>query len=131
MSDGRGHRANGRPLVLVAEDDPDILELIGACLKSIDCDVVQAHDGQAALALIDSQRPDMAVLDIRMPHVDGLQITRRLKGSPATRSVAVLVLTASVDGHQHQLASTAGADAYLAKPFTTDALRGAVSRLLF
>lgn len=119
-----------QPLVLIAEDDPDILDLIVACLASIDCRIVTAPDGRAALDLIGEQAPDLAVLDIRMPHVDGLEITRRLKSDPATSSVRVLVLTASVDGHQPQRVSAAGADGYLSKPFTAAHLRDAVSNLL-
>lgn len=118
------------PLVLVAEDDPDILELIVACLASIDCRLVQAADGRAALELVSEETPSLAVLDIRMPHVDGLEVTRRLKADPATSSTAVLVLTASVDGHQPQRVSAAGADSYLSKPFTAAQLREAVAQLL-
>lgn len=120
-----------RPLVLVAEDDPDILELIAACLQSIDCEVARARDGRTAHAIAHNRSPRVAVLDIRMPNLDGLELTRRLKADPATKPIAVLVLTASVDGNQPQQVLAAGADGYLSKPFTTDALRGAVSRLLF
>jgi CheY-like chemotaxis protein len=122
--------AGDRPLVLVAEDDPDILELIVACLRSINCEVARAQDGHAAHALARSVRPQVAVLDIRMPGLDGLELTRRLKTDADTRSIAVLVLTASVDGNQPQRALAAGADSYLAKPFTAAALRDTVARLL-
>lgn len=122
--------AGDPPLVLVAEDDPDILELIVTCLGTIDCNVIQARDGHTAQALAHSERPQAAVLDIRMPQLDGLELTRRLKADAATRSTAVLVLTASVDGNQPQLARAAGADGYLSKPFTATALREAVTRLL-
>lgn len=118
------------PLILVAEDDPDILELIVACLASIDCRVVQAANGRAALELLAEETPSLAVLDIRMPHVDGLEVTRRLKADPASSSIPVLVLTASVDGHQPQRVSAAGADGYLSKPFTAAQLREAVAQLL-
>jgi CheY-like chemotaxis protein len=118
------------PLVLIAEDDPDILELIVACLHSIDCRIAQASDGRTALELIAKDAPSLAVLDIRMPQVDGLEVTRRLKSDPATRSIAVLVLTASVDGHQPARVAAAGADRYLAKPFTAAQLREAVTELL-
>lgn len=118
------------PLVLIAEDDPDILDLIVACLHSIDCRIATASDGRAALELIGKESPQLAVLDIRMPHVDGLEITRRLKSEHATSSIRVLVLTASVDGHQPQRVSAAGADSYLSKPFTASQLREAVTGLL-
>lgn len=118
------------PLVVIAEDDPDILELIVACLASIDCRILTARDGLAALELIEAEPPRLAVLDIRMPRLDGLELTRRLKADPATNSTLVLVLTASVDGHQPQRVSEAGADGYLSKPFTAAQLREAVGRLL-
>lgn len=119
-----------RPLVLVAEDDSDILELIVTCLGTLDCDLIQAQDGRAAHALAHSEHPQVAVLDIRMPGLDGLELTRRLKSDAGTRPIAVLVLTASVDGNQPQRVFAAGADDYLAKPFTAAQLREAVSRLL-
>lgn len=122
--------ACSHPLVLVAEDDPDILELIVTCLQSIDCDVIRAQDGHTAHMLARAERPRVAVLDIRMPRLDGLELTRRLKTDPALQPLAVLVLTASVDGNQPQRALAAGADGYLAKPFAAAALREAVTRLL-
>lgn len=122
--------AGDRPLVLVAEDDPDILELIGTCLRSIDCEVIRAQDGHTAHALARRERPRVAVLDIRMPRLDGLELTRRLKADPDLSSIAVLVLTASVDGNQPRRALAAGADDYLSKPFTATALRQAVTRLI-
>jgi CheY-like chemotaxis protein len=118
------------PLVLVAEDDPDILELIVACLESIGCDVVRALDGRSALRLAGAERPKLAVLDVRMPHLDGLRVTRLLKADPETSSIAVLVMTASVDGTQSEQARAAGADGYLAKPFTAAQLRDAARGLL-
>lgn len=116
--------------MLVAEDDPDILELIATCLRATGCTVIQAQDGQTAHVLARSECPRVAVLDIRMPQLDGLELTRRLKADAATRSIAVLVLTASVDGNQPQRVLAAGADGYLSKPFTAAALRETVAGML-
>lgn len=118
------------PLVLVAEDDPDILELVATCLRADGWEVLEAHDGRSALRIARERLPRVAVLDIRMPHVDGLEVARRLKGDRLTDSIALLVLTASVDGTQPEHVRKAGADAYLPKPFATARLCQTVRGLL-
>jgi CheY-like chemotaxis protein len=118
------------PLVLIAEDDGDILALIVDCMESIGVRTCEARDGHTALEMARSLRPRLALLDVRMPGLDGLEVTRRLKADPQTSSIAVLVLTASVDGTQSEQARAAGADGYLAKPFSTAQLREAARGLL-
>lgn len=118
------------PLVLVADDDEDILLLVHDVLKSMGCSVLATRSGQTAMELACRASLALAVLDVRMPVVDGLTISRKLKDDPVTQSVPVLILTASVGEHQEQAALDAGADAFLSKPFALGELRATVRWLL-
>jgi CheY-like chemotaxis protein len=122
--------SGSEPAALVADDDADIRELAVSVLESIGCAVVAAGDGLAALELAAQSPPALAVLDIRMPKLDGLEVTRRLKADPATSAVPVIVVSASVSDQQQQAAVDAGADAFLAKPFRVAELRAVARRLL-
>lgn len=119
-----------RPLVLVADDDADIVALVRLGLERAGMEVVAAADGRAALRLADERPPDAAVLDVMMPHVDGLEVTRQLRARAPTASIAILILSAAVqDAHVAQ-ARTAGADDHMAKPFSPRVLAERVAALL-
>ncbi|GAB3982762.1 GGDEF domain-containing response regulator [Plantactinospora veratri] len=123
--------AEERPdLILVVDDDEDIVRFVSFNLKLHGFDVVQAGDGQEALEVIERRRPDLAVVDLRMPRIDGLELTRRLRANPMTSALPVIMLTAkglTVD-KVHGL--TAGADDYLVKPFDTAELIARISSTL-
>lgn len=119
-----------RPVVLVADDDEDILLLVRDALESIGCSVLIARDGRRAVELASQNTLALAVFDVRMPLLDGLSAARLLKADPATQSVPVLIVTASVGEHQEQVALDAGADAFLSKPFNIEDLRETVRWLL-
>ena len=84
------------PVVLVADDDPDILALVRFRLEREGYDVVSAADGQAALELALDHTPDLAVLDVMMPRLDGYEVTRRLREHEATKGMPIILLTARV-----------------------------------
>ncbi|HZB86324.1 MAG TPA: response regulator [Gaiellaceae bacterium] len=111
-----------RPLVLVADDDPDILTLVRFRLEREGCDVVGASDGQAALDLALEREPDVAVLDVTMPRLDGYEVTRRLRRHDRTRATAVILLTARAQEADVQEGLAAGADDYVTKPFSPQEL---------
>jgi CheY-like chemotaxis protein len=110
--------------VLVVDDDADIREMVALLLESeLQVVALRAGDGCEALRLIDGapgQLPIFIVSDVRMPRVDGVELTRRLKAGPATHSIPVVVMTASVSARDD--AVRAGADDYLDKPFDVDGL---------
>jgi DNA-binding response OmpR family regulator len=106
----------------VADDDPDILTLVRFRLEREGCDVVGASDGQAALDLALEREPDVAVLDVTMPRLDGYEVTRRLRGHDRTRATAVILLTARVQEADVQEGVAAGADDYVTKPFSPQEL---------
>ena len=108
------------PLVLVADDDPDILELVTYILKSEGYEVVSAPDGLQALELARARRPQLAVLDVSMPNLDGLEVTRRLRADAELASLPVILLTARVAAADQERGLEAGATDYIPKPVDLD-----------
>jgi CheY-like chemotaxis protein len=113
-----------RPLVLVVDDDPDILDAICDILDAEGYRVSRARHGQEALDLVDHERPDVILLDLMMPVMDGVAFSQALRGRPAASDVPIVVISA--DGNP-QRATSVGAVGYLAKPFDIDALLAQVA----
>jgi DNA-binding response OmpR family regulator len=107
----------GPATILIADDEQDLRELVAYRLSRAGYGIVEARDGQEALELALNEPPDMAVLDVMMPRMDGLELTRRLRKDPVTRRVPIILLTASVQEADIRRGLDAGADYYLAKPF--------------
>jgi DNA-binding response OmpR family regulator len=118
------------PVILVADDEPDVLELVGYRLSRSGFTVVEACDGEEALARALDQVPDLAVLDVMMPKLDGYELTRRLRAADATQRVPVILLTARAQESDIATGFEAGADDYLSKPFNPDELVARVRAVL-
>ena len=116
--------------VLVADDDPDIVGLLRIRLEKAGHEVVTAADGEQAWSAVCERAPDLAVLDVTMPRLDGLALTRRLREAPATAALPIVVLTAAVQPADAELAIAAGATAYVKKPFSPKELVARVEALL-
>jgi DNA-binding response OmpR family regulator len=121
---------NGRPVVLVADDDPDILALVTFRLERAGYDVVAAQDGEEALRLAVEHAPDLAILDVMMPKLDGYEVTARLRQRDATRRMPVILLTARVQEADIARGFEAGADDYVKKPFSPQELGARVQAIL-
>jgi DNA-binding response OmpR family regulator len=121
---------NGKPLILIADDDPDILSLITLGLERSGYEVIGAGDGEQALAAAIARPPDLALLDVMMPKLDGYEVTARLRGHDATRHLPVILLTARVQEDDIARGVEAGADDYVTKPFSTHELRERVQAAL-
>lgn len=106
-------------VILVVDDDRDIAQFVEVNLRLHGYTVVLAHDGEQALEMVDKHRPDLAVVDIRMPRLDGLELTRRLRADPMTAALPIILLTAKGLTVDKVVGLTAGADDYLVKPFDT------------
>jgi DNA-binding response OmpR family regulator len=119
-----------RPLVLVAEDDEDILDLVTFRLERSGYAVLQVRDGEEALARAVSDLPDLAVLDVMMPKVDGFELTRRLRAESATSRIPIILLTARAQDANVQRGFDVGADDYIRKPFSPEELRARVQAIL-
>lgn len=116
--------------VLVADDDEDILELVSFRLERAGYEVVTARDGSAALAAAQEHLPDLAVLDVMMPGLNGYEVTQRLRAEGATRDIPVILLTARVQEADVNRGFEAGADDYLRKPFSPQELRARVQAII-
>jgi DNA-binding response OmpR family regulator len=113
---------NVRPLVLVADDDPDILALVRFRLERDGYEVLSAPDGETALDLALARTPDLALLDVMMPRLDGYEVTRRLREHGPTATIPIILLTARVQEPDVERGFEAGADDYVTKPFSPQAL---------
>lgn len=110
------------PTVLVVDDDPSLLAMVGMALEVEGFDVQRAITGQQALAAISESRPDVVVLDVMMPGLDGREVTRRLRDDPATVDLPVVICSALSRDDDQWSAWTAGANSFVAKPFEIDVL---------
>jgi len=116
--------------VLIAEDDPSIVLSLEFLLQSAGYEVLVARTGSEALALIDRARPDLVVLDIMLPGVNGLEVCRSVRASAALGETRILMLTARGRESEVQRGLVQGADAYMTKPFATRELVRTVRQLL-
>ena len=116
--------------VLVADDEPTIRALVNAILEDSDVLTLEAADGAEALAMAHSHRPDLVLLDVVMPRMDGFTVCQRMKAESSTAHTPVLMLTALAQDSDRQRAFRAGADGVVQKPFSPAALRSTVEGIL-
>jgi len=113
---GRDRRHRRVPTVLVVDDSAPNRELIEACLAEVDCEVRLAADGSSALEAVEGSPPDLVLLDVQMPGMDGYQVCRRIRANPALRLLPVVMITALNRTDDRVEALEAGADDYMSKP---------------
>jgi CheY-like chemotaxis protein len=116
--------------ILIVDDNPLNLKLTRLLLLGEGYQVRTAGDANQALDLIAAARPDLILMDIQLPDIDGLELTRRLKAGPATRGIVVLALTAYAMLGDEAKARAAGCDGYIAKPIDTRTLPGIIAGYL-
>jgi response regulator RpfG family c-di-GMP phosphodiesterase len=114
--------------ILLVDDDPGLRELLRTTFETVDIAVDEAESATAAKAFIRLKHPDVLVLDVRMPGVDGLQLCREVKGDPDTGNIGVVLLTGAEEATERD-AREAGADGYLRKPFSPLELLTIVERI--
>jgi two-component system response regulator MtrA len=115
----RDSAADGN-LILVADDDEDVRELVVFRLVHAGYEVITAADGEEAIELALARRPDLCVVDVMMPKLDGFEVTQRVREAPELAETKVLLLTASVHESAVERGLAVGADDYIAKPFTSE-----------
>lgn len=123
-------RLKDRPVVLIVDDDPSIVHVVKVNLQLDGMHVVDAATGIEALELARTEKPDVVMLDIMMPDVDGWMVLSELRGMPATANVPVIMLTAKTQQEARVLAFKMGAQQYLTKPFNPLELAPRVRSLL-
>lgn len=119
-----------RPLVLLADDDAEIRMLVRRALASIECDIIEAEDGEQALEQLIIEGPDLVVLDVMMPTLTGWEICKYVRSKPQLADTKVLMLTAVGKTVNELTSPLYGADAYLDKPFDLKEVADEVARLL-
>jgi DNA-binding response OmpR family regulator len=119
-----------KPLVLIADDDEDILELIRLRLDRCGYELVVARNGHEALAVAGRRHPDLALLDVNMPGMDGYAVVQELRRDPATNDIPVILLTARAQTTDVSHGFALGVDDYITKPFSPQELEGRVAAQL-
>jgi two-component system, cell cycle response regulator DivK len=108
--------------ILVVEDQEDNRQILRDLLGNAGYEMIEAEDGEQALAQAAKHRPDLILMDIQLPLMDGYEATRRLKADPALRAIPVIVATSYALSSDEAKARAAGCDAYVAKPYSPRAL---------
>ncbi len=116
--------------VLVVEDEEDIRELLNFNLRRAGFEVVLAASGEAALSAVSDHIPSLVLLDLMLPGIDGYEVCRRLRKSPQTRHLPIIMLTARADSDDVATGLHTGADDYVAKPFTANILVARIKSVL-
>jgi CheY-like chemotaxis protein len=119
-----------RPLVLVVEDDPDLRRILCLQLAKAGYATVEAENGKEGFEQAKQTSPDLILLDLMMPELDGFQVLKRIKSLDALTDIPVLILTASHDDHHRRKSVSHMANGFMTKPYTVDQLREEIGRLL-
>jgi len=104
--------------ILAVDDEPHILKLISFSLRSHGFEVLEASDGLSAVSVAQAEHPDLILLDVMMPALDGYEACRRIKANPDTADIPIFMLTAKTQTAEHKTGFDAGAKDYITKPFT-------------
>ena len=116
--------------IVVADDDPFIRRLVVFTLKKRGYEILEASDGAAALDLVRQAKPDLVVLDVLMPEMTGLEVTKILAQDSATAQIPILIISASAQRAEIEAGLASGATAYLVKPFEPKVLGERVAEIL-
>jgi two-component system, OmpR family, response regulator MtrA len=130
MTNRGGTAMKANRLILIADDDEDILELVRLRLARSGYDTVLARDGAEALELARERLPDVALLDVSMPAMNGYEVSAALKSDPITENIPVILLTARAQTADVTNGFASGADDYVTKPFSPQALQSRVAAAL-
>jgi len=116
--------------ILVVDDEPDVVSLLTLMLKSKGYEVVSAGDGQEAIAKARSENPDLILLDVMLPRLDGYKVARMLKFDENFSHIPIIMLTAKIQEKDRELGIETGADDYVTKPFDTGVLLFKIEKTL-
>jgi DNA-binding response OmpR family regulator len=122
--------ATGKRTIMLVDDDPEIVAVVRTMLEQNGYNVRCAYSGMQLFAALAEQKPDLIILDVMMPNLDGLEVLARLKGVPGTSSIPVILLTALNQYEEIFEGYKTGADHYITKPFTKTQLMTGIHRLL-
>jgi len=115
--------------VLIVDDEPNVRRLLHTILGKT-FDVLEAEDGRQAIEITNSQKPDVVLMDMMMPKMDGLTACHMIKNDPATKSIPVIMVTAIGFELNVKLSQQMGASGYVTKPFSSEDLLGKITQVL-
>jgi two-component system cell cycle response regulator DivK len=116
--------------ILVVEDQPDNRQIIRDMLAPTDYEITEVEDGEQALQAVAKQRPDLILMDIQLPIIDGYTATRRIKANPAWQSIPIIAVTSYALSGEEKKAREAGCDDYVPKPFSPRQLLAKIRQFL-
>ena len=116
--------------ILIVEDDPTNMRVALMTLRPHGYTLLKATDGEEALDMAMRERPDLIIMDIQLPKLSGLEVTRKLKSTPAFSHIPIIAITAHAMKGDKEKAIEAGCDAYLSKPINTRQLPGVIADML-
>jgi len=116
--------------ILVVEDTEDNRQILRDLLSAAGYDLIEAGDGETGIALASVHKPDLILMDIQLPQMDGYEATRRIKGDAVLRHIPIVAVTSYALSGDEEKTRAAGCDAYIAKPFSPRQLLGKVRELL-
>ncbi len=119
-----------RKKILIVDDEPDIILMVSNRLKAKGYDVVSALDGQAGLELAKSAKPDLIILDLMLPKMDGYKVCSFIKKDSRYSKIPIIMFSAKAQQDDIKIGQDAGADAYIVKPFDAPILLGKIAELL-
>jgi len=122
--------AQEKPLLLIADDDPELTGILLKRLQTLECDIVTASDGVAALELIREKRPDVVILDVMMPRKNGWEVCKAIRQDEEFAGTSVIMLTGIGSNLNEMTSPLYGADEYLDKPFNFSELIFKIKRML-
>ncbi len=116
--------------ILVVEDQEDNRQIIRDMLSATDYELTEAENGEQALSAVVKKRPDLILMDIQLPIIDGYEATRRIKADPALKSIPIIAVTSYALSGEEQKARAAGCDDYVPKPYSPRYLLGKIRQYL-
>jgi len=108
--------------ILIVDDEPDVLKLAEFRLRKWGYEIITAFDGQKGLELIRNEKPDLVLLDLRLPNTDGIEVCRQVKNDKELKHIPIILFTATADIAVAEVAKEYGADDYLVKPYEPEQL---------
>jgi two-component system cell cycle response regulator DivK len=118
------------PRILVIEDTEDNRRILRDLLSSVGFELIEAGDGESGVAMAAAEKPDLILMDMQLPIIDGYEATRRIKANPALKATPVIAVTSYALAGDEEKARAAGCDAYVAKPYSPRQLLAKVRELL-
>jgi len=116
--------------ILCVEDNPQNMRLVRKILKHEGYEVLEAEDGQTGLALTEAEKPDLILMDVNLPDIDGLEVTKRIKAQPHLKHIPIVALTANAMYGDEERCLAAGCDGYIAKPVSKEKLVSSIEAYL-